>query len=127
MRLLLSVCVLTGLAAAQATTEESNIACVRELIIPGYPKRADQARVAGIVIVKMKVSPEGKPLDIKVDGPRLLDVTTAMKKTTFSAGCAGKLVTVVFEFVLGEELEEQITFLPPNRYRVAAAAKLIKY
>lgn len=114
---------------------ETNIACVERLDIPTYPPLAKAARIAGALTTTVLVGSDASVEKIasewdsqwasgsKADGIFLPTVEKSLRASTFAKSCAGKKVTLVFNFVLAESLlpqETKFSFGYPNRFWIAA-------
>ena len=140
---LLAALALIGFSAAQAQPaagSESNIHCVERLRMPAYPKLADAARVAGLVTAKVTLRSDGSiqstVLDMgvaSVTAKKLFApaVDEALRASAFGGACGGKSVTLIFHFVLGEELDsnslqQAVSFGYPNRFWISVPPKIIQ-
>jgi hypothetical protein len=130
-------CTLLCAAAAQGRAETSNMSCVERLHLPMYPRLADAARISATVTTKIRVGSAGTIQGVasEVRGgvgetfrkSFLATVEEAVRDSAFAAACAGRTITVEFQFSLGEQAgTERVSFAYPNRFTVFAAAKVIQ-
>jgi hypothetical protein len=133
---LLTVSVLPAIAQT-----ETNIACVERLEIPAYPALPKEARIAGVLTATVLIGPEASIEQITSDwnSPStsgykrenlfLPAVEKSLRRSTFTKSCAGRKVTLVFNFVLSENprLQETTSFFGyPNRFWIAAPMMLVQ-
>ena len=116
---------LCSLLRAQATEAESNLSCIERIQILRYPPLALSALVKGEVEITMRLSPQAAIEQIKSSGHPILvgAVETAMRSAKFRAECAGKTVTLVFEFrIAGAEFcpRQTVLFNYPNRFVIVS-------
>jgi len=130
------------LAGLQAIAQiETNIACVERLEIPAYPALPKQARIAGVLTTIVLLGPEASVGGItsdwssqrssgsKIENLFLPGVEKSLRASTFAKSCAGKRVTLVFNFVLSENprLQETTSFFGyPNQFWIAAPIPLVQ-
>ncbi|MEO5924138.1 MAG: energy transducer TonB [Bryobacteraceae bacterium] len=124
--------VLLVFAMASAAAQElsgSNMACVRSMSAPTYPPIARQARVQGIVTVRIVVSKSGDVEKQTVDGPRILQ--QALGEWQFDPGCEGKTVTLRLEFLLdgGRSGSGDATYrwIAPNMFLISGPTPFINF
>lgn len=122
--LLLTIC--AGIAYAQDT--ETNMQCVERLEMPVYPPLAKQARIAGTVTAVVAIS-SGGAAKTMARGDALLTpaVEGAIRASMFRKACAGKSVTLVFHFVVGDildKLPQRIAFGYPNQFWITVPGTL---
>lgn len=115
--LMLMACV--GVAFGQ----DSNMSCVERLEMPVYPPLAHVAQVSASVSATVTSSANGSlQITFSPKGHPLLTpaVEIALRASVFNKACAGKPVSLIFNFVIDEHLEvghkEQISFGYPNRF-----------
>jgi outer membrane biosynthesis protein TonB len=106
---LLATLILAGTASlgtAFAQDIQTNMSCVERLQMPVYPLLADQARLSGIVTATVLVASDGS-IQTKVVGHSILGpaVEKAIRASAFRKTCDRKSVRLVFNFVLGENLD----------------------
>lgn len=120
---------LTAGAAAQTKQPDSNVACVERLQIPAYPALANAARIEGTITAAVRLSPQSsiERITSEVSAPSTRNaqpmLTSAVERTIrdakFRADCAGKAVTLVFEFKLVTDgVDEKHFFEPPNKFLI---------
>jgi hypothetical protein len=133
MRPLLIFALCAWLALAQSNQGgESNMSCVERLQVPVYPPLARAARIRGSVEASVLIS-----ADVSIQttsGAHILSpsaVEKAIRASTFRKTCNGKSVTLIFNFVLGEELDrdrlpQRVSFGYPNRFWISAPPQVIE-
>lgn len=144
MRLLTAFFVI-GLCAANAQSTSDagvNTDCLERLRLPAYPKLADAARISGTVTATIALGAGGSiektVLDMDAASKKTARelfppaVEKALRASTFRNACSGKSVTLVFSFVLGEDLDpdklpQTISFGYPNRFWITIPAKIAHY
>jgi hypothetical protein len=120
--------ILAGLPLVAQT--ETNIACVERLELPAYPALAKQARITGVstIVVLLGVNALVQKISstwtgTKNGGVFVPDVERSVR-TSFAKTCAGKAVTLIFHFELGEHLMENqqptVSFGYPNHFWITA-------
>jgi hypothetical protein len=139
MRTCFFLLTLSALPALAQT--ETNIACVERLEVPAYPVLAKQARIAGVLTTEVLVGPDASVEKIssqwdsqwaagsKADSIFSSVVEKSLRASTFAKSCAGKKVTLVFNFVLAESLPPQQTrfsFGYPNRFWIAVPSPMVQ-
>jgi len=77
-------------------------ACIQELAVPKYPALARQARIQGIVEVRVELKDSSKPATIIISDAPLLRkaVANAMESSRFLETCTDNHFTIVFSFEL---------------------------
>ena len=130
MRAALFCFALVGIAYAQDL--DSNISCVERLQVPVYPPLADAARIAGRVTATVLLASDGS-LQTKASGHPLLApaVEKAIRASVFLKACGGKSVTLVFNFVLGEnfdpdKLPQRVSFGYPNQFWISVPPRVVQ-
>jgi len=134
MRAYLFLLILSVLPAV--AQPETKIGCVERLEIPTYPPLAKQARIAGF-LTTLLLGPEASVGTITLDWSSqskqenifLPVVEKSLRASTFSKSCAGKKVTLVFNFVMTENPRAQVTtsfFGYPNQFWIAAPLALVQ-
>ena len=119
----LSLC---SLSRAQAAEAESNFSCIEQIQIPRYPRLALFARVTGDVETRIRLSPQAAIEKIASSGHPLLvsGVETTMRAAKFRAECAGKTITLIFEFkfsgIESFEPRETVFLNYPNRFVIVS-------
>lgn len=118
--------VLIPLVLAQTTETEPNSACIDQAQIPTYPRLALFASVQGTVTAKVQLSPEAFIHQITSSGHRLLvnGAESAIRAARFHSDCAGRTITLVFEFEIAgtppEQPKEKVFFSYPNHFRIVS-------
>jgi hypothetical protein len=120
---------------------ETNISCVERLEIPEYPPLAKAARIAGALTVAVQLGPDSSVGNVssewspqwasvaKMAGIFVPVVEKSLRESKFAKSCAGKTVTLVFNFVLSENPQQgEIRFLYgyPNQFWVTAPIPLVQ-
>lgn len=117
---------------------ETNIACVERLEIPTYPPLAKAARIAGALTASLTVGLDGSAQGVTLtteSGTRphpILrpSVEKSVGASSFARACAGKTVTLVFHFELGEKLTDSLqpitSFGYPNHFWITAPPMLMQ-
>jgi hypothetical protein len=129
-------CASTWAAAVQESADTSNMSCVERLDVPAYLRLADAARIAAKVTSVIRVGSDGRlqgvTSDVQAIGETvkaafLKSVEGAVRTSRFAAACAGRTITVEFQFSLGEHVgTERVSFAYPNRFTISAPAKVIQ-
>jgi hypothetical protein len=130
---------LAGLPLVAQT--ETNISCVERLEIPTYPPLAKQASIAGALTATVlltndasvgRISSEWTPQYAPAAKAGATIVTPVVEKSlrasTFVKSCAGKTVTLVFNFVFAESLqprEIRFSFGYPNQFWVTTPHAMV--
>jgi hypothetical protein len=126
----------TALAHSELSVEP-NAQCVEHLRMPTYPKLADQARISGSVTVIVSLAPDGSIQDTTLEMPEASPVAKrlfppaidqALRASVFRKNCGRKPVRLVFNFVVGEELDtnnlpQTVSFGYPNRFWISVPPK----
>jgi outer membrane biosynthesis protein TonB len=144
MRLLASLALLifSWAAFAQSGAEkESNMYCVERLQMPVYPPIADAARISGTLKATVTLDSDGslrQPIvtdmgTASASAKRFFPpaVDEALRRSSFHKDCGGKSVTLVFTFVLGEDLDpnhlrQTVSYGYPNRFWITVPAKIMQ-
>jgi hypothetical protein len=122
-------------AAAQEGGDTGNMSCVERLDLPMYPRLADAARISAGVLTSIRVGSGGTidaiTSEVKAVAPVktafLKSIEDAVRSSRFAAACAGRTITVEFQFSLGEQVgTERVSFAYPNRFTIFAPAKVIQ-
>jgi hypothetical protein len=139
MRLLMALILGSGLCLSMAFAQssqdtESNMSCVERLQMPVYPPLAAAARIRGSVIATAVISTGGSAqiaIAISPGAHSLLTpaVEKALRASQFRKSCAGKSVTLVFNFVLGEELDpdglpQRVSYSYPNQFSISVPPRI---
>jgi hypothetical protein len=132
VRFLLAFALCSWPALAQTNQEaDSNMSCVERLQMPVYPGLAEQARISGSVTATVLVASDGSP-QTKAAGHTLLApaVEKAIRASVFLKTCGGKSVRLVFNFVLGENLDpdklpQRTSFGYPNQFWISVPPRVI--
>lgn len=139
-----SAIALIGLWTAQAqpmTDSGSNTHCIERLRMPAYPQLADAARISGSLTATVVLGTDGSiqntVLDMGVASATALRlfppaVELALRASAFRKTCGGESVTLVFNFVLGEDLDpnhlqQTVSFEYPNRFWISVPAKIVQW
>jgi outer membrane biosynthesis protein TonB len=142
MRLMAALALL-GLWTAQAqpaADTESNTQCIERLRMPVYPKLADAARISGSLTATVVLGPDGSIQNTVLDmglasatAKRMFPraVEEALRASAFRKACGGRSVTLVFNFVLGEELDpnhlpQAVSFGYPNRFWISVPPNIVQ-
>jgi outer membrane biosynthesis protein TonB len=110
---------------------ETNIACVERLEIPAYPPLAMQARIAGVFTASMRIGADGSIGNISSQFvPEstksvmfVSAVEESLRASVFAKSCAGKQVSLVFNFVIAEpgaSTQLKFSFGYPNQFWIVA-------
>jgi hypothetical protein len=110
-----------------------NAACVERLEMPTYPLLARQARLAGTLSVTVTLGPGATVENIttKADlnnntaqGVFFTPLKNTILKGRFREDCAGKQVTLIFEFRISgdpsDRQQQEAAFGFPNRFWITA-------
>ncbi len=120
MRLAFFCFALVGIAYAQDS--DFNMSCVERLEIPQYPPLAHAAVIQGSLTATATLGSDGV-VETKIVGHPLLTeaVKTAIGASTFRKSCAGKSVTVVFNFVIEKTYNSnaRFSFGFPNQFWIS--------
>jgi hypothetical protein len=128
-------CALACSAATEESGNASNISCVERLDVPMYPRLADAARISAGVVTTINLGSGGTieaiTSELKARGPVrtafLKSVEDGVRASRFAPACAGRKITVEFQFSLGEQVgTERVSFAYPNRFTIFAPAKVIQ-
>lgn len=101
--MILTACL--GVAFAQPNQDaDSNMSCIERLQMPLYPPLAEKARISGSVTATVAASLDGS-IHTKIAGHPLLAerADEAVEASTFRKACAGKCVTLTFNFVIDKK------------------------
>lgn len=134
-----TVCLWTALAQTDQDTE-SNTSCLERLRMPVYPKLAEQARISGSLTATVTLNPDGSVQRTVLEtgsgsatAKRLFPaaVEQALRASAFRKTCGGKSVKLVFNFVLGEELDpnglpQTVSFGYPNQFWISVPPRLVQ-
>lgn len=118
---LLLAIVLTAGADAQISQADSNVACVERLKIPAYPALANAARIQGTITATISLSSHEISVSAASNAGPILSsaVKQAIGESKFRTDCAGKTVTLIFEFKLGASgSDEKHFFESPNKFLI---------
>jgi hypothetical protein len=91
---------------------------------PGYPRLARVAKIKGVVEIRLKIGPDGRPTDLKYEGHPLLSqaVREALGRTKLDSACVGTAFDLRYRFEFeGEESYQPMTsvsFNPPSEFVV---------
>jgi hypothetical protein len=117
---------------------DTNMACVERVEIPAYPPLAKAARIAGAITASLAVGPNGSAQSVTLTtepgtrpNPILRpSVEKSVGASSFGKACAGKTVTLVFHFELGEKLTDSpqpiVSFGYPNHFWITAPPMLVQ-
>jgi Gram-negative bacterial TonB protein C-terminal len=135
VRFLLTLALCSWPALAQSNQEvDSNMSCVERLQMPVYPPLARAARIRGSVTVTVSIAADGSKKTTMSPSAHLLltaAIETALQASAFRTSCAGKSVTLVFNFVFGSELDQgrlpqRVSFAYPNQFYVSTPPQIIE-
>ena len=121
---------------------ESPLACVERLDVPMFPSLADAARLITTLSAAVKVGPDGRAAEVAFqvlagnagNGEIFkTPVDKALRDSKFSAACAGRTVTLVFDFIYATRWEkvsgvpglQMVTFVAPNRFEISVAPRVV--
>jgi hypothetical protein len=125
-----------GVAVAQSSDEHTNVACIERLDIPEYPALAESARITATVTASVRLGNGGQIGAVEsalsthpaepVKSAFLKAVDESLRSSKFSAACDGKTITLLFQFLLGEQIGTQrFSFNYPNSFSILAPAKVL--
>jgi hypothetical protein len=135
MRFLLTLALCSWTAVGQANQDGgSNMSCVERLQMPLYPPLARAARISGSVTVTISIAADGSRKTTMSPSAHLLltaAIEKALQASAFRTSCAGKSVTLVFNFVFGNELDpdrlpQRVSFAYPNQFYVSTPPQIIE-
>lgn len=124
-----------GVAFAQSDQDtDSNMSCVERLEMPVYPPLAAAARIRGTVKATVSVSADGSAKTTSEEPAHALliqAVQNAIVASAFRKSCAGKSVSLVFNFVFGEKPDtdrqrQRISFSYPNQFSISVPPQIIE-
>jgi outer membrane biosynthesis protein TonB len=101
---------------------------------------AELARISGSVTATVVLRPDGSVEKTSMDAGNasstakrlfLPEVDRAIRASSFRPTCGGKSVTLVFSFVLGEELDpsglsQSVSFGYPNVFSISVPPKIVQ-
>jgi hypothetical protein len=125
MRLAMFCFALVGIGNAQDL--EFNMSCVERLEMPVYPPLAHAAKVQGSLTTTAILGSNGVVATKIVGHPLLAEAgKAAIAASTFRKGCAGKPVTIVFNFVIDEDQKtgSRFSFGYPNQFWISVVPSL---
>jgi hypothetical protein len=131
--LMLIACV--GVAFAQSDQDaDANMSCVERLEMPVYPPLARQARIGGTITATVAVDATGSiQATLSRGAHQLLSpaVEKSLRASKFRKACSGKSVTLVFNFVAGDDfdpdgLRQRVSFGYPNQFSIWAPAFFVQ-
>jgi hypothetical protein len=111
---------------------------VARLEFPVYPVLAKQARIDGALTTILTVGPDGSAQAVTMTtepGTRphpilYPSVEKSMRASSFAKECAGKTVTLIFHFEMGEKLTDgqqpMASFGYPNHFWITAPIPLVQ-
>jgi hypothetical protein len=134
VRFLLTLALCSWPALAQTNQDvEPNMSCVERLLMPIYPRLAQQAAITGRVTATVVVASDGSAqTTFSSDSHRFLSpaVDYALQKSSFRKSCGGKSVTLAFNFVLSEYYPDGrlqgISFGYPNQFSISALRPVVQ-
>jgi len=135
MRFLLTFTLCAWAALAQSKQDRgSNMSCVELLEMPLYPPLARAARISGSVNVTISIAAGGARKTTMSPSAHLLltaAIGKALQASAFRTSCAGKSVTLVFNFVFGNDLDQdrlpqRVSFAYPNQFYVSTPPQIIE-
>ncbi len=122
--------------AAEPAGQEANMGCVEKLQVPLYPPLAAQVHLYGVVVATIVADELGAAeyiivyrgmLTASENNCRLL--STVLRLSKYSIGCGNKPITLVFNFVLGEQRvpngSPNVFFGHPNRFWISAPPNVV--
>ena len=109
---------------------ETNIGCIERLPMPAYTPAARQAQAEGTITASVLLSPKPSvQLQVtsqftaktqKVAGVLMQTVEAAIEEASFRSDCAGKTVTLVFDFKVSgrpsSAPKQSASFGYPNKF-----------
>jgi hypothetical protein len=133
------VCLYTAFAQSDSDTA-SNTDCIERLRMPAYPQLANLARIAGGLNATVRLNPDGSIQDTVLDSGTSSAsakslftpaVEKALRASAFRKGCGGKSVRLIFNFILGEELDQNhlpqtVSFGYPNRFWISVPPPIMQ-
>ena len=128
--LLLLAAVLAG--SGDDKVPATNIECIRDMGVPTFTSVARRAHEGGVVTVIVTPDSAGKAARVAVSGPQK-DLGEEVQMfleddTTYQPGCAGKPISLVFEFRVEGQPEQcplaKVRFKPPNQFVITSAPRL---
>jgi hypothetical protein len=119
--------------ASQATTDDTQMACVQQLEVPSFPAIADSARVEAGLNASILLATDGSVEKVSMQVTSGMDyagklffpsVEKAMKASKFLPSCAGRSVQLAFDFPFPTRSEngetvQTVRFRHPNRFEIA--------
>jgi hypothetical protein len=115
--------------ASTAPSDETNSTCAQRIQIPSYPPLARQARLAGTLSVTVKlgnnasvdeVSAQSHLNNDRAQAVLLIPIENALRKSQFRRDCAGKIVTLEYDFRLtgdpSDRQMQEVEFGYPNHF-----------
>jgi hypothetical protein len=109
--------------------DETNVACAQRVQIPSYPLLARQARLAGTLSVKVKLGANASVDEVSAqwhlnnDNAKavlLAPIENALRKSQFRRDCAGKIVTLEYEFRISgdpnDRQTQEVEYGYPNHF-----------
>jgi len=125
---IVAIFLIAGLKIGTAQTlvePNTNIACVERIQIPAFPPLARMARVEETINAAVLLSSRGSVRAISTGKGHPLflpSVEGVIRAATFHSECAGKTVTLVFDFRLAglgsEQPMQSVTFGAPNKFSI---------
>jgi hypothetical protein len=102
----------------------ANMACVERLEMPKYPWFARVAYIQGNVVAKITIGADGsvKAVNSPDAHPILVPpVEHALRASKFGSSCAGKSVTLVYDFAIDKDIKsdqagQTVSFSFPNHF-----------
>jgi hypothetical protein len=121
-----------SLAAQDAPSSAAGLTCIERLEMPQFPRIAQALRVRpdieASLILKVDGSVETTRLSssapasvVKLFEP---EINRAIRSSRFSANCTTRVVTVVFQFRLTGNVDDDfrgVAFIFPNRFEIVAS------
>ena len=90
-----------------------------------YPPLPRVARATGTVVAHVTIDGDGRTAAVKIESTQRMfeeTVRTLVQQATFPVGCEGRVLDLVFEFVMRDAVSERadtiIEVLPPGKYRI---------
>ena len=114
----------SGAGTISAQQQSTGLACIKEMLLPGYGSIARKAKQTGSVTANVTIGQIGDISDLKTTSPDPFlaqEVEVFLRyNTRFRQDCSGKTVQVIFTFALeGHPVPDptvRVTFKGPNEF-----------
>jgi hypothetical protein len=133
VRFLLTFVLCAWAALAQSDQDgDSNMSWVERLQMPVYPALANAAAIRGSVTATVVVASDGSLQTKAVGQPILVSaVEKAIHGSVFLKTCGSKSVRLIFNFVLGENLDpdklpQRVSFGYPNQFWISVPPRVVR-